>query len=204
MGMLVAGVVVLVGLGAAAGIGAAMFGLIPGVRSASRDRLPPGDHAADASDASDASGAAATADGDASPVSDPVSSAGMDDVPVLPATAAGETVVSEADSADGEMVFRGVGRCASCHGTAGEGVARLGPSLRDAQWIAGDGSVASIERVVREGVAPPREFPVVMPAFAGQLSAQELSSVAKYVHTLSHPGAIRRDSLPADTTLPPR
>jgi cytochrome c oxidase cbb3-type subunit 3 len=107
------------------------------------------------------------------------------------------------DSAGGEAVYRGAGRCLSCHGAAGEGVQNLGPSLRDAEWLQGDGSRTAIEHVVAAGVSPPRVFPIAMPAYADQLSPEQIRLVAAYVFTLSHPGSVVPDSLglPADTAV---
>jgi mono/diheme cytochrome c family protein len=104
-------------------------------------------------------------------------------------------IVTPADSAAGEVVYRGAGKCLSCHGAAGEGVAQLGPNLRDQQWIVGDGSLATIARAVREGIAPPKEFPIAMPAYASSLPDDAINRVAAYVYALSHVGGVQHDSL---------
>ena len=108
----------------------------------------------------------------------------------------GATTVFVSDSAAGDAVYRGRGQCLSCHGARGEGVANLGPALGDPQWLHGDGSRAAIEHVVAVGVSPPRVFPIAMPAYADQLTADQIRQVAAYVFALSHPGVVVPDTLP--------
>ena len=79
-------------------------------------------------------------------------------------------------------------RCASCHNTNGDGntiTASRFPyaNLIDGKWR-GDGSLASIEKQVREGHDP-------MPKFEGKLTSEEIRQVAAYVLALS-----RRTSRP--------
>jgi hypothetical protein len=77
------------------------------------------------------------------------------------------------------------------------------PRLTDGQWLDGDGSRAAIEHVIAAGVSPPRVFPVAMPAYADQLSPEQIRLVAAYVFAISHPGSVVPDSLaaPADTAV---
>ena len=85
----------------------------------------------------------------------------------------------------------------------------LGPDLRDATWLNGDGSFRSILRVINEGVAVPKASPIGMPSFEGRLSEAQRHQVAAYVFSLSHPGSVVIDTttVPVDTlspfTLPP-
>jgi mono/diheme cytochrome c family protein len=75
--------------------------------------------------------------------------------------------------------------CATCHGSDARGT-QLAPPLRDQQWIHIDGSYEEIQRVVREGIADPKEFPVPMPrGGGGAFTDQQLREVAAYVFALS-------------------
>ena len=191
----VIGALALVGFGVIVGVVLVVFGVVPGfgIRRAS------GGPGADTTAAD-----SLTAIG-AQPADTAALTVRVDPLPVDSAAVAAGGFVTVADSAAGEAVFRGEGRCMSCHGTTGEGVAQLGPNLRDARWITGDGSLAAIERTVREGSLPPKEFPIAMPAYDRQLPAEAIARVAAYVFAISHPGAVRADSLPAaPDTAPPR
>jgi mono/diheme cytochrome c family protein len=114
------------------------------------------------------------------------------------------SLVLIADSAAGDSIFNRRGTCFTCHGERGVGMANLGPNLRDNTWLHGDGSFASILRVVTEGVAVPKASPIGMPAFSGRLSPVERYRVAAYVFSLSHPGAVVVDTttIPFDTLSP--
>lgn len=117
-------------------------------------------------------------------------------------SAARETsVVLLADSAAGDAIYHGKARCFTCHGDRGEGTARLGPSLADSVWMDGDGSLASIDAVIANGVATPRATAVAMPAYGRMLSPAEMARVAAYVYTLSHRGAAVADTSRADSAL---
>ena len=75
--------------------------------------------------------------------------------------------------------------CAVCHGLDGRGN-QLGPSLRDTTWTHIAGSLEEIERLIREGVPEPRDYPVPMaPMGGGDFDAQELRAVAAYVFAIS-------------------
>ncbi len=88
----------------------------------------------------------------------------------------------------GERIYRGLersGTCAGCHGPKGEG-ATIGPPLTGPDWLWGDGSLASIAKVVKEGVTAPKKYPSGMPALGGApLSDSDVHAVAAYVWTLS-------------------
>ena len=75
--------------------------------------------------------------------------------------------------------------CAICHGLDGLGN-QLGPSLRDSSWTHIGGSLEEIERVVRDGIPAPKEYPVPMaPMGGGEFDDQELRAVAAYVYAIS-------------------
>ncbi|HJR64683.1 MAG TPA: c-type cytochrome [Gemmatimonadaceae bacterium] len=112
-------------------------------------------------------------------------------------------VVSVADSAAGDSIFHRQGRCFTCHGAAGEGMATLGPPLLDSDWLHGDGSIAFIQRVIATGVAEPKAANIAMPAFETQLSPEQIRAVASYVYVLSRPDAMQSDSARADSVLTP-
>ena len=113
-------------------------------------------------------------------------------------------VVVAADSAAGESLYRRKGRCLTCHGADARGIANLGANLRDAEWLHGDGSVAGIAETIAGGVARPKQGQIRMPAFASQLSSDEIQQLATYVYAISHVSAtptttsdlMARDSVP--------
>ena len=95
-----------------------------------------------------------------------------------------------AEVALGDSVFHGKAGgalCYVCHGPAAKGVAGLGPDLTDTEWLNSDGTLASIEKVVLEGVPKPKKMPAPMPPKGGgQLTAAQVRAVAAYVYSLSH------------------
>ena len=108
------------------------------------------------------------------------------------------------DSAIGDSLYHNSrGRCLSCHGPRGTGNGSLGPALKDSVRIDSDGSVRGIESVISNGVAVPKMGTARMPAFAGQLDSTAIHRLAVYVYSLSHAGAIARDSAAARAALPP-
>jgi mono/diheme cytochrome c family protein len=111
----------------------------------------------------------------------------------VPAT---PTFVASADSAAGDSIFHGKGRCFTCHGQRGEGTARLGPALTDSTKLGANGSLAAIHDVIANGVAVPKAASVAMPAYAGALSPQEIARAAAYVYALAHPGSVVTDTTP--------
>ena len=73
-----------------------------------------------------------------------------------------------------------------CHGADGKGTP-LGPDLTSSKRLWGDGSVASIQRIITQGVPEPKKYRSPMPPMGGaQLSPSEVSAVAAYVWALSH------------------
>jgi cytochrome c oxidase cbb3-type subunit III len=114
------------------------------------------------------------------------------------------TLVLVSDSASGDTIFNRRGTCFTCHGQHGAGLPNLGPDLRDASWLHGDGSFRSILRVIRNGVAVPRASPIGMPSFEGRLSTPQMYQVAAYVFSLSHRGSVVSDTTiaRADTLSP--
>ena len=108
-----------------------------------------------------------------------------------------------ADSAIGDSLYQNSrGRCLSCHGPRGEGNGSLGPKLTDDVRYDSDGSVRGIEGVIRDGVAVPKIGTARMPAFGSQLDSSSIHRIAVYVYSLSHPGALARDSATARAALP--
>ena len=91
----------------------------------------------------------------------------------------------------GDSVFHGRtggALCYVCHGPAGKGINGLGPNLTDKEWLNADGTVASIEKVVTDGVAKPKKMPAPMPPKGGgQLTDSQIKAVAAYVYSLGHP-----------------
>jgi mono/diheme cytochrome c family protein len=103
-----------------------------------------------------------------------------------------------ADSAIGDSLYHNSrGRCITCHGPRGVGGGSLGPSLRDSVWLDTDGSASGIASTIRDGVAEPKGGTARMPAFGRQLDATQISRIAVYVYSLSHRGAMARDSASA-------
>jgi mono/diheme cytochrome c family protein len=88
----------------------------------------------------------------------------------------------------GDSVYHGQvagATCAGCHGTNAKGTP-LAPDLTDGKWIWGDGSLASITKVIRQGVSAPKEHTGVMPPMGGaQLTPAQLAAVGAYVYSLS-------------------
>jgi mono/diheme cytochrome c family protein len=103
------------------------------------------------------------------------------------------------DSAAGDALFHGKGRCFTCHGQRGEGTARLGPALTDTTTLTSSASLDVIRTVIANGVAVPKAASVAMPAYSGMLSEQEIARVAAYVYALAHPGRVVPDSAPSAT-----
>ena len=98
---------------------------------------------------------------------------------------------SPAQLALGDSVFRGRAGgalCYVCHGANAKGVNGLGPNLTDKEWLNVDGSVASIEKIVIDGVAKPKKVASPMPPKGGgRLNDVQIKAVAAYVYSLSQP-----------------
>lgn len=84
-------------------------------------------------------------------------------------------VTDSAKLAQGKEVY--VGKCAVCHGNAGQG--SIGPNLTDAYWIHGKGGVKDIVAVVQTGVVAKG-----MPAWGTLLKPDEQIAVTAYVKSL--------------------
>ena len=110
-------------------------------------------------------------------------------------------LVLAADSAAGFLLYHRKAGCIACHGADGEGLANLGPSLRDDRWLHIDGTPPAIAGVIRTGIARPREAAIAMPGLAARLEPQEIERVAAYIYSLSHPGAAVSDTAAARDSL---
>jgi mono/diheme cytochrome c family protein len=74
--------------------------------------------------------------------------------------------------------------CTVCHGPDVKGT-QLGPSLVDAEWLQGSGTVPEIEQAIRAGVPEPQEYPVPMPPLGGgTYTPEEVRALAVYVYSL--------------------
>ncbi len=101
-------------------------------------------------------------------------------IPVPPGFAAAQVALGKRIY-DGEE--RG-GTCSGCHGSDGRGTS-VGPGLTGERWLWGDGSVASIAKVIRGGVANPKQFAGAMPPDGGApLTPQDVDAVAAYVWSI--------------------
>lgn len=89
----------------------------------------------------------------------------------------------------GDSIFHGQvagGTCTACHGQNAEGTA-IAPSLKDKEWLNGDGSYDFIVKTVTNGVPKPKAHPAPMPAKGGaSLDDAQVKAVAAYVFSLSH------------------
>jgi glucose/arabinose dehydrogenase/mono/diheme cytochrome c family protein len=98
---------------------------------------------------------------------------------------------TKAQLALGERVFQGEaagGTCSGCHGPDAKGTP-VGPDLTSGSFLWGDGSLASLRRVIAQGVPHPKRYTGVMPPKGGaELSSQDVAAVADYVWAISHNG----------------
>jgi mono/diheme cytochrome c family protein len=102
------------------------------------------------------------------------------DVTVRPDTVVQDTL--------GKVIFSGKGTCFACHGVDGKGTP-LAPDLTDSTWLHISGTVASIDSLIKAGVAQPKEAALPMLPRAGvTLTDAEVAAVARYVHSLSQRG----------------
>lgn len=108
-------------------------------------------------------------------------------MPVPGSPPAGATV---AMVAEGDSIFHGLkagGICQSCHMPDAKG-GPLAPNLTDAEWVTIDGSYASIQKRVTEGMAtptPPYTSPM-LPMGGAQLTPDQVKAVSAYVYAISH------------------
>jgi glucose/arabinose dehydrogenase/mono/diheme cytochrome c family protein len=100
----------------------------------------------------------------------------------------------------GERIFHGEvagAACTGCHGADAKGTP-LGPNLTDTHWLWGDGSYASIAKIITDGVPQPKQYRSAMPPLGGaELTPDQVSALAAYIWALSH-------RAPASSTLAPR
>jgi glucose/arabinose dehydrogenase/mono/diheme cytochrome c family protein len=90
----------------------------------------------------------------------------------------------------GERIYRGqIGgaACTGCHGARGEGTP-TGPDLTGKKWLWSDGSYQGIAKTINDGVPQPKKYREPMPPKGGALlKPAQVSAVAAYVWSLSHP-----------------
>jgi mono/diheme cytochrome c family protein len=102
------------------------------------------------------------------------------------AQGAAPAAASPEQIAKGDTIFHKTGLCYACHGSNAEG--SVGPSLTDAEWIHGDGSVDMIAATVTAGVPKEKaKSGIPMPPKGGSsISDEDVKAVAAYVYSLSH------------------
>ena len=97
--------------------------------------------------------------------------------------------VSVGAVAEGKKVFEGKAGgalCFSCHGMNAQGMPGIGPNLRDRKWLHGDGTLAFLEKLIKAGVAKPKESAVPMlPMGGAQLNDAQVKAVAAYIYSLN-------------------
>lgn len=102
-----------------------------------------------------------------------------------PATAGPDLPPPVVQDSLGKAIFTGKGLCSACHGPDAKGTA-LAPDLTDKTWLHSDGTLASVAKVITDGVTTPKEHPAPMPPMGGaQLTPEEVQAVARYVVSLS-------------------
>lgn len=92
--------------------------------------------------------------------------------------------ITDAILSEGRRIYQTAG-CAACHGVDLNG-GPIAPSLRDANWNQGDGSLAAILRIVRNGVPG-----TAMAPYPGGISDEMAIQVAAYVWSVSQGRAER-------------
>ncbi|MFV0367268.1 MAG: PQQ-dependent sugar dehydrogenase [Hyphomicrobiaceae bacterium] len=89
----------------------------------------------------------------------------------------------------GRKIFHGEvagATCAGCHGADGVGTP-VGAVLNRASWLWTDGSFEGITKIIREGVAEPKQHPGAMPPMGGvELSEGHVKAVSAFVWALGH------------------
>ena len=85
----------------------------------------------------------------------------------------------------GAAIFAGKGMCHVCHGPAGKGTP-LAPNLTDSVWLnIAQPTPASIDSLIRRGVAKPKQHPTPMPPMGGaSLGEAEIRDVSLFVFSL--------------------
>ncbi len=81
--------------------------------------------------------------------------------------------------AAGRRIYENSGGCAACHG-ADLGGGPIAPSLKDDRWRSGDGSLAAILDVIRNGVDG-----TAMAAYPAGITDEMAVQVAAYVWAVS-------------------
>lgn len=95
---------------------------------------------------------------------------------------------TKAQVALGGQVFAGKdgATCGGCHGSNAEG-SPIGANLTAGTYLWSDGSLAGIEKTIRNGVPEPKEHLGGMPPLGGaQLSEVDVKAVAAYVWAVGH------------------
>ena len=99
--------------------------------------------------------------------------------------------VTPATVARGDSIFHGKlgsGTCVTCHQANAKGIPGLAPDLTDKTWLHGDGSLAGIVATIEKGVPKPKTAAAPMlPKGGVNLTSEQISAVAAYVYSLSHP-----------------
>jgi mono/diheme cytochrome c family protein len=108
--------------------------------------------------------------------------------PAQPAGPAPEGTTPEM-VATGKQIFEGNGICFTCHGMDAKGTA-LAPDLTSGKWLwvnpAQGNMLGQIEKVVKEGVSAPKQYPAPMPPMGGaQLTDEQIRDVSAYVLSIS-------------------
>ena len=103
----------------------------------------------------------------------------------------------------GDRIYHGEsgGTCTGCHGENGGG-STLGPDLTDKKWLWSNGSYAGIKKTITDGVARPKNYRSPMPPLRGQFTEPQISALAAYVWSISHPGSASSSAHPAELTIP--
>jgi mono/diheme cytochrome c family protein len=88
------------------------------------------------------------------------------------------------DVVAGQQIFTAIGNCYTCHGPDAKGTA-LAPDLTDSEWLNIDGTFASIQTNVKNGVPVPKKHPAAMPPMGGAtLTDNQIRHVSAYVWSL--------------------
>ena len=107
----------------------------------------------------------------------------------IASVAGAQDAPTPATLAQGKAIFEGRqagALCFTCHGMDGKGVPGLAPNLTDAKWLHGDGGVAFLQKLIREGVPKPKEAAAPMlPMGGAKLSDDQIQAVASYVASLA-------------------
>lgn len=96
------------------------------------------------------------------------------------APAPAEASVTAAMIQQGREIFHGAGGCLACHGDHLQG-GPIAPNLADGTWKNGNGSLAAILRIIRNGVQG-----TAMVAYPGGITDEEAVQVAAYVWAVAH------------------